>query len=73
MPLQIAQGAAAEVLLATAHRAFEHYSARFGAVEFSDDVRAREAPYRRDETVRLAPGQVLVIDFDAEMGGITFQ
>lgn len=43
------------------------------AVQLSDDVRAREAPYRREETVRLAPGQVLVIDFDAEKGGITFQ
>jgi hypothetical protein len=42
------------------------------AVQLSDDVRARESPYRREETVRLAPGQVLVIDFDAEKGGITF-
>lgn len=42
-------------------------------VSLSDDVRAREAPYRRDATVRLAPGQVLVIDFDAEKGGITLQ
>jgi hypothetical protein len=41
-------------------------------VQLSDDVRAREAPYRREETVRLLPGQVLVIDFDAEKGGITF-
>lgn len=43
------------------------------AVQLSDDVRAREAPYRRNGTVRLAPGQVLVIDFDAGKGGITFQ
>lgn len=43
------------------------------AVELSDDVRAREVPYRREQTVRLVPGQVLVIDFDAEKGGITFQ
>ena len=42
------------------------------AVQLSDDVRARQAPYRREETLRLAPGQVLVIDFDAEKGGITF-
>lgn len=42
-------------------------------VSLSDDARARAAPYRRAATVRLAPGQVLVIDFDAEKGGITFQ
>jgi hypothetical protein len=43
------------------------------SVRLSDDVRAREAPYRRDATVTLAPGQVLVIDFDAGKGGITLQ
>jgi hypothetical protein len=43
------------------------------AVALSDDVRAREAAYRHEATVALAPGQVLVIDFDAEKGGITFQ
>ncbi|MCC7487401.1 MAG: hypothetical protein IT529_20705 [Burkholderiales bacterium] len=43
------------------------------AVEISDDVRARDAPYRREATVRLAPGQVLVIDFDAGKGGITLR
>jgi hypothetical protein len=43
------------------------------AVRLSDDVRAREAPYHREATVKLAPGQVLVIDFDAEKGGITMQ
>jgi hypothetical protein len=42
-------------------------------VQLSDDVRAREAPYRREATVRLAPGQVLVIDFDAGKGGIVFR
>jgi len=42
------------------------------AVHFSDDVRARDAGWRREETRRLAPGQVLVIDFDAGRGGITF-
>lgn len=42
-------------------------------VHLSDDVRAREAGWRRDETRTLAPGQVLVIDFDAEKGGITLQ
>jgi hypothetical protein len=43
------------------------------AVQLSDDVRARDAAHRREETVHLAPGQVLVIDFDAEKGGITLQ
>jgi hypothetical protein len=42
-------------------------------VRLSDDVRARDAGYRREATVRLSPGQVLVIDFDAEKGGITLQ
>lgn len=46
---------------------------RLIAVSLSDDVRARDTPHRREERVRLAPGQVLVIDFDAEKGGITFQ
>jgi hypothetical protein len=43
------------------------------AVRLSDDARARDAGYRRETSVTLAPGQVLVIDFDAEKGGITFQ
>lgn len=43
------------------------------AVTFSDDVRRRDAPLRREATVTLAPGQVLVIDYDATKGGITFQ
>ncbi len=43
------------------------------AVHLSDDVRARDAGWRREATVTLASGQVLVIDFDAEKGGITLQ
>jgi hypothetical protein len=43
------------------------------AVRLSDDVRARDTPYEREARVQLAPGQILVIDFDAEKGGITFQ
>ena len=43
------------------------------AVRFSDDVRARDKAQLRKATVTLAPGQVLVIDFDAEKGGITLQ
>jgi len=41
------------------------------AVRLSDDVRARDAAYTHEATVKLAPGQVLVIDFDAGKGGIT--
>lgn len=43
------------------------------AVQLSDDMRARETPYRREANVQLVPGQILVIDFDAEKGGITLQ
>lgn len=43
------------------------------SVRLSDDVRARDAGYRHEATVTLAPGQVLVIDFDAGKGGITLQ
>lgn len=43
------------------------------AVRLSDDVRARDKPYLREAQVQLVPGQVLVIDFDAEKGGITLQ
>lgn len=43
------------------------------SVHLSDDVRAREGGWRREETLRLAPGQVLVVDFDAGKGGITFE
>ena len=43
------------------------------SVHLSDDARARDAGWRRDATVQLVPGQVLVIDFDAAKGGITLQ
>ena len=43
------------------------------SVRLSDDVRARATPYQREAKVTLVPGQVLVIDFDAEKGGITLQ
>lgn len=46
---------------------------RLIAVRLSDDVRARATPYLREARVQLAPRQVLVIDFDAEKGGITLQ
>lgn len=43
------------------------------AVRLNDDARRAGFTYQRDVTVKLAPAQVLVIDFDAEKGGITFQ
>lgn len=43
------------------------------AVRLSDDVRSRDAAWHREATVRLVPGQVLVIDFDPGKGGITLQ
>ena len=43
------------------------------AVRVSDDARHPGLAYQREQTVRLAPAQVLVIDFDAEHGGITMQ
>jgi hypothetical protein len=43
------------------------------AVRLKDDVRGAGFGYQRDATVTLAPAQVLVIDFDAEKGGITFR
>ena len=43
------------------------------AVRLKDDVRAPGFTYQREAIVTLAPAQVLVIDFDAEKGGITLQ
>ena len=43
------------------------------AVRLNDDARRAGFTYQRDVTVKLAPAQVLVIDFDAEKGGITVQ
>lgn len=42
-------------------------------VRISDDVRRRDAPYQREETLALAPGEVLVIGFEPGKGGIAFQ
>ena len=43
------------------------------AVRVNDDARRSGFAYQREQTVQLAPAQVLVIDFDAEAGGITLQ
>lgn len=41
------------------------------AVRLNDDVRQSGFTHQREATVTLAPAQILVIDFDAEQGGIT--
>ena len=38
-----------------------------------DDVRHNGFTHQREATLKLAPAQILVIDFDAEQGGITFR
>jgi hypothetical protein len=43
------------------------------AVRLKDDVRAPGFTHQREAVVTLAPAQVLVIDFDAEKGGITME
>lgn len=43
------------------------------AIRLSDDARAADFAYRREEVVTLRPGKVLVIDFNREAGGITLQ
>ncbi len=43
------------------------------AVRLKDSAGAGGFDYQREQTVRLAPAQILVIDFDAEKGGITLQ
>jgi hypothetical protein len=42
-------------------------------VRLNDDARQAGFTHQRDETVTLAPAQILVIDFDAEQGGITLR
>lgn len=43
------------------------------SVRFSDDVRPGAPIYEHEASVTLVPGQVLVIDFDADKGGIVLQ
>ena len=43
------------------------------AVRLNDDVRQPGFTHSREATVSLAPAQILVIDFDAEQGGITLR
>ena len=43
------------------------------AVRLNDDARQSGFTHQREATVTLAPAQILVIDFDAERGGITLR
>lgn len=39
-------------------------------VEVSDGARAQGFPYRREATIDVKPGQVVLIDFNPEQGGV---
>ena len=43
------------------------------AVRLKDDAGAGGFDYEREQVVTLAPAQILVIDFDAQQGGITLR
>lgn len=43
------------------------------AVRMKDNASSNNFDYMRDEVIQLKPGQVLVIDFNQEKGGITLQ
>ena len=43
------------------------------SVKFNDSVRVKAFNYSREEHVELRPGQVLVVDFNPEKGGILIQ
>jgi hypothetical protein len=43
------------------------------AVRLNDDARQAGFTHQREAVVTLAPAQILVIDFDAEKGGITLR
>jgi len=43
------------------------------SVRMNDDARHPGFAYRKDAVIRLEPAQILVIDFDAEKGGITLR
>jgi len=42
-------------------------------VRLKDSAGAEGFDYQREQSITLAPAQILVIDFDAEKGGITLQ
>ena len=62
----------------TAHRRlYERFAVPAGkhevSVKFNDSVRVTGFNYSREEDVELRPGQVLVVDFNPEKGGILIQ
>ena len=42
-------------------------------VKLNDSVRMPDFNFTRDEQVRLSPGQIVVVDFNAEKGGIVIR
>lgn len=42
-------------------------------VRFSDDARRRDQPYERAARIRVTPGQVVLIDFNPEQGGVVIR
>jgi hypothetical protein len=69
MPSGLSKDGASTVYQRFAVRSGEHRI----AIRLKDDARAGDFNYRRDETVTLKPGRVLVIDFNQAAGGITLQ
>ena len=43
------------------------------SIKFNDSVRSAGFNYAREERVRLKPGQVVVVDFNPQQGGILIQ
>jgi hypothetical protein len=55
------------------HRLQVRAGAQRIVVRLNDDVRSAGFTYQREAIVTLVPAQILVIDFDAEKGGITLR
>jgi hypothetical protein len=43
------------------------------AVKLNDSVRVTGFNYTKEQRVRLEPGRILIVDFNAEKGGILIQ
>jgi hypothetical protein len=56
---------------------YERFVVRAGdhelAVKLSDSVRVTGFNYTKEQRVRLDPGRILIVDFNAEKGGILIQ
>ena len=57
----------------TIYRRFEVLAGEHAlAVKMNDNVRVKDFNFAKAEKVTLKPAQILVIDFDAEKGGVVF-